>query len=228
MAEIPFFLPVDQIIDRGPLKNSFLYTAKALNPGVNISAAKAIVEGFTSSYSESHGSRHNLGHVQHLLRLADYFNYALKDPAVVQGFIWGHDLAYNPKIHNHKERSAELARQTYSELGVPSEKVAKISFYIIATKDHQNPTTDSDLDYCLDMDMAILGAPWGMYLVHANGIRSDYDFLDEKKYIKRRIGFLQETLEKPIFKTPEFSPLEIQAGTNMKREIAWLQAIPTT
>lgn len=228
MSEAAFFLPVDRRVNRERLKGAFLTTIELLNPGVNYKKAGKVFQGFINAYSESHGHYHNLNHVQHLLRLAGHFRRLLNDPAVVETAIWGHDVIRDPRVNDNEERSTGVALAAFDDLGIPADKLAKIGSYIISTKDHKNPTGDPDLSYFLDMDRAILGSPWEIYSKYAKDIHSEYSFADNETYINRRIEFLQETLKNPIFKTPQFAPLEVSAQTNMNREIAMLEAIPTT
>jgi predicted metal-dependent HD superfamily phosphohydrolase len=227
MVEIPFFLPVDQRANREQLIGTFLTTMGSLNPGVNYQRAEKVFQRFVNTYSESHGHYHNLNHIQHLLRLTGYFRHLLNEPTVVEASIWGHDLVQR-KLGNDEEKSAGFALAAFDDLGVPADKRAKIGSYIISTKDHKNPTGDLDLSYFLDMDMAILGSPWERYSKYARDIRREYEDTDPDKFKLGRIEFLTETMKEPIFKTPAFAPLEILARTNISREIAMLEVIPTT
>ena len=73
--------------------------------------------------------------------------------------------------------------------------------------------------------MAILGAPWERYLQYAQAIREEYSWVDSALYGSRRIGFLNSTLQKPIFNTALFAHFEEQARENLEREIEWLRLI---
>ncbi len=141
--------------------------------------------------------------------------------------IFMHDLINEGKSDDVK-KSVELIGQYCNAACDP--KI--ISRYILAT-DHEMNEADREkmqLEERLihDLDLAVLGDSYDVYLQYAAGIREEYIHISEKTYAQRRITVLQMFIEREnIFLLPFFrTRMESAARANINREIQmWKQLL---
>ena len=90
----------------------------------------------------------------------------------------------------------------------------------MATKLH-GLNTDSDTNYFMDADLAILGADDDLYNLYTRQIRKEYKFYPDLLYKPGRRKVLQHFLQMDsIYKTSYFKDkYEWQARKNIKREL---------
>ena len=119
--------------------------------------------------------------------------------------------------------SALFAGNRLRELGLPEEKIEQCKIQIKATSSHET-SDDSDINYLLDFDLSILGAPAKTYQEYTIQIRKEYSIYPNFLYRKGRKKVVRHFLGMPqIFKTSEFiSEYEPQARENLKRELEQL------
>lgn len=183
-----------------------------------------VKEGFNSiltHYSESHRYYHNLDHVQTLLVFIEEYNHLVQDLENLQLAVFFHDIIYDVQRGDNEERSALVATQFLEQTSYPPEKIARVSEYIRATKSHQNPNNDSDLDCFLDFDLFILSGPERMYQAYAKNIRKEYGIYPDAVYVPGRKKILQHFLDQPsIYKTAGFRErFDTVAKENIQREL---------
>jgi predicted metal-dependent HD superfamily phosphohydrolase len=163
---------------------------------------------------------HNLSHVEYMMALAMEFRHHLQDPETVAFSIFYHDFVYMVTRTDNELKSADAARDRLSSLRVPSEKVARCHRQILATKDHQM-SSDSDTNYLLDFDLAILGDTAVKYRDYADKIRREYSVYPDLLYNPGRKKVLQNFLQMGrIFKTDEFhEKYDLRARANIEEEL---------
>ena len=178
-------------------------------------------------YTESTRQYHNLVHIENMLADLKHIEHLVKDVESVKWSVIFHDLIYDATRDDNEERSALSALKYLNNLKVPFMKILKIQGMILATKLHENEEgeTDHDLNYFLDLDLAILGSDEKKYDLYAEQIRKEYQHVPANDYKKGRAGVLESFLKtETIFKTDYFkSRLEDQARKNLKRELVSLQ-----
>jgi predicted metal-dependent HD superfamily phosphohydrolase len=158
-------------------------------------------EGFASAwskvegqYTEAHRAYHGLTHIQALLELSHAYEARLTDPAAVDLAIIFHDIIYDPRSKTNEEDSAALFTTLFTGLIEPA-MVEKVTHYIIETKRHAVlDSTDEDLKLFIDLDMSILGVPRDEYIVYAQQVRKEYEFVPEADYCRGRTAVLQSFL----------------------------------
>ena len=180
-----------------------------------------IEEGYNtiiSNYSAAGRHYHSLQHLEALLQLQQQYAPAITDNNTLQLAIFFHDLVYDVKKGDNEEQSALAAIRFLEPLSCPAEKIAA---YIRATKTHQNPHNDGDLDYFLDFDLSILGAPAEAYKAYTAQIRQEYRIYPDMLYKPGRRKVLQHFLDLPfIYKTSIFrEKYEAQARVNLQNEL---------
>ncbi|WP_343691943.1 hypothetical protein [Chitinophaga sp.] len=183
-----------------------------------------VKEGFNSiltHYSESHRYYHNLDHIQTLLVFIEEYNHLVHDLEALQLAVFFHDIIYDVQRGDNEERSALVATQFLEQTSYPAEKTALVSEYIRATKSHQNPHGDADLDCFLDFDLFILSGPERMYQAYAKNIRKEYSIYPDAVYVPGRKKVLQYFLDQPsIYKTEGFRErFDAVARENIQREL---------
>lgn len=108
--------------------------------------------------------------------------------------------------------------------------------WILRTKNHlqdppaskdaagQSEGKDSDVDYFLDFDLAILGEGWERYERYGREVRAEYCHLPDDAFRTGRAAVLATFLEAPkLFRTPVLhEALQRNAQSNLKRELALL------
>ncbi|EFA75527.1 predicted HD phosphohydrolase family protein [Heterostelium album PN500] len=166
---------------------------------------------------------HNFNHIDELLTLHDRYAPVLKTPNICQLAIWFHDVVYDPTKHDNEDKSIEMFKSFAEESHLDGVTVDRVSEYIDATKHHTKiPTTNTDQDYFLDMDISILGREPNVYLEYSKNIRKEYIHVPEQQYRVGRSLILEKFKElgESLYKTNEFKRLYAKnAVDNLQSEI---------
>lgn len=172
-------------------------------------------------YQESHRHYHNLVHLQECFFWFDEIKHRLYCPNLVAIALFYHDIIYNPTSQTNEQDSGQFM-QSKLKGRLPDNDIAMMNQYILATKDHVNPLTDThknDLDYLLDIDLAILGSCPDRFDEYNNQIRKEYSWVNSLIYSFKRKSVLKGFYDKDrIYLTDYFyKKLENQARDNLKR-----------
>lgn len=169
-------------------------------------------------YQESHRHYHNLNHLYECFSYFDDIKNKLDNPKVVALALFYHDVIYNLKSNNNEQNSGELAKHSLSGKVSPND-LDKTYHYILATKHHKNTLGDADLDYLLDIDLAILGADLTRFKQYNHQIRQEYQHVCSLIYYPKRHLILKQFYQStPLFITPYFYQLlEKRAKANLKQ-----------
>lgn len=172
-----------------------------------------------ASYSEPHRAYHRPEHLQHMISLLR--SAGVQDNAVYWASFY-HDYVYSPGKSNNEEKSAEVAAQQMTSLGVHSQCIDRTKALICATKHYQWDINDKAGCAFLDADMAILGAPLEIYLGYKQAIREEFNNIPGFLFNKGRKSFLQQLMKRErIFLTQWFfEKFESQARHNIAFELA--------
>lgn len=178
-------------------------------------------------YAQAHRRYHNADHIRDLLRQSRDPAVQLARPDRVRAAIFYHDVIYSalPRKDNER-RSAELAAQHLHRFDWPAAEVDAVKRYILATADHLGTDTgcDCDLDYFLDMDLAILGSEPTAYRAYARAIADEYRLVPGFLYRRGRRRVLQYFLKQDhLFRNPLYRQrYESQARENLAWELTQL------
>jgi len=131
-------------------------------------------------YGEPHRFYHNWEHITSMLKSAKEQNILSEDLMLAILF---HDIIYDPKEKDNEEKSAELFKIYY-----PS----KIDVYnaILETKTHK-PTTSLSSRLC-KLDLEVLYSDFNTFANYENNIFKEYQFVDYKTYVEKRIEVLEK------------------------------------
>ena len=77
----------------------------------------------------------------------------------------------------------------------------------------------------VDVDLAILGAPWEQFAAYEANIRREYEYIDPEQFRNGRLRILNAFIKRPsIYSTPLFKRLyEDSARRNLARSIQALE-----
>ncbi len=167
-----------------------------------------------TAYSEPQRHYHTLDHiaavVADFLPLRDCF----EDADAVLLALFFHDIVYDPAGPDNEERSADALRAVLT-----GDTADRACAHILATKRHEAHTPDSSL--VVDIDMAILAAPWPDYLRYAENVAREYlPVYGADAYKAGRCEmFLKPVQDRRIFLTEVFAPREADARRNIRDEL---------
>jgi len=172
------------------------------------------------SYSQKSRKYHNLIHLENMILELEEVNDKISDCDSLHFSIFYHDIIYKATSKDNEEKSAEIAKIRLEKLNIPQEKITRIYNQILATKSHRK-SEDSDTNFLLDADLAILGQDWKIYENYTQQIRKEYSIYPDFMYKPGRKKVLIHFLEfEEIFKTDYFKgKYEEKARENIQREL---------
>ena len=196
----------------------FLSAVVALGGQADAAARRAY-----AALARAHEGRayHNLAHVEAALETYLFLaeDLASEVGARVVLALCLHDAVYDPRASDNEARSACLARDLLSPLGIGREDLEGIERLILATRDHVSDDLASAL--VADADLAILASSREGYDAYAAAIRREYAFVPEAEYRAGRRRVLEALLARErLFVSPRMD--EAAARANLRREIAVL------
>lgn len=179
---------------------------------------ESLFDRIVEHHSEPHRAYHTLSHLAALFTDLDRFQV---HSIPTEFAVWFHDIIYRPGSGRNESRSAAFAQQALKQTGVVEAIRSRVSYLIECTKKHENPLGDSDAQYFLDADMAILGASPEAYGLYMDGVRREFSAVPAIIYRRGRKRFLKAAAAADrIYDTPPFyEAYESQARLNIAREL---------
>ncbi|WP_171522266.1 HD domain-containing protein [Acinetobacter shaoyimingii] len=173
----------------------------------------------STAYNESQRAYHTCQHIVECLDLLHDIRDQLHDPIAVEMAIWFHDVVYDPKSSENELRSAELMKDICSNI-LNEVRLNKVYAWIVATQHHQ-PTDDADLQYLLDIDLAILASEKQRFEQYEQQVRFEYSWVESSLYQIKRQAVLQHLAQmQPLYQTSYFQQyFEEQAKLNLQAAI---------
>jgi predicted metal-dependent HD superfamily phosphohydrolase len=195
-----------------------------LNQGHRAEEAARTFQELSALYAAPHRAYHNLSHVDWLLEQARGFQARLRDYDAVRWAIWFHDAVYETARSDSEARSAELAAQKLSALGLDPATIARVRAMILATQTHTAAGLSEDGKLLLDLDLSILGSDEAVYDKYARAIRREYAWVPSLIYKRKRRKVLESFLgrERIFFTDVVFDTRESLARRNIERELSGL------
>lgn len=159
---------------------------------------------------------------QHIVECLDLFHQIktqLDDPVAVELAIWFHDVIYDPQASENEQQSADFMQKHGVGILAKAE-LEKVARWIIATKEHL-PTTEHDLQYVLDIDLAILGASAPRFTEYEQQIQQEYAWVNPVIYQQKRMEVLETFAQmEPLYQTDYFRQnYEVQAKINLNNAL---------
>lgn len=177
----------------------------------------AVWRDIVAAYGEPQRHYHTLSHITAVVANAERLRDRFEDASAALLALFFHDIVYDPARHDNEARSADRLRDAFGDVA----SIDRACAHVLATQ-HHDAHADPDTNLVLDIDMAILGAPWADYLTYAEGVYREYlPVYGDEAYAKGRAElFLKPTLQrKRLFLTADFAHLEDQAKRNLRVEL---------
>lgn len=184
------------------------------------SLARALI----AAWSEPHRRYHTLQHLGECLAHLDAAREHAQRPAEARLALWFHDAVYDPRRHDNEQRSADWARDTLLDAGVPHEAAHRVQAFVLATR-HDAPAGAGDTQLVVDIDLAILGAARERFDEYERQVRLEYAHVPEADYRAGRARLLRGLLARPSLYATSFfrSRFEASARENLARSIERLR-----
>ena len=200
---------------------------KSLGVPYNNEKSRTFFVELTQRYSEPHRYYHTLLHINSCLSELGLVRIGLDNPLAVEMALWYHDAVYDTHAKDNEDRSADLAGNAASQLGMRADFCRRVRNLIVATR-HDALPIDRDAKYLADIDLSILGANAKIFDQYDSEIRKEYDWVPKPIFREKRTEILQAFLDRPrIYCTDRFRDLyETEARQNLKRAIDRLRQNP--
>jgi len=188
-----------------------------LHQHYHFSEPKKILNRLIAAYSEKQRAYHTVQHVYECLNLLESIRSELNDAHAVALALWFHDVIYDPQAKDNELKSADLFEQ-YMAQDLPVNTVHKIKRWILATQKHAL-TDETDLQFLLDIDLAILAATPERFIQYEQQIQQEYAWVDPEVYLIKRKEVLAHFYQsKPLYQTTYFQKnFELNAKQNLKK-----------
>jgi len=175
-------------------------------------------------YAEPHRYYHNQKHIADCLGEFDRVRQLAVEPDAVEFAVWFHDAVYDSRASDNEERSAVLAQAWLKRAGAAAPLANSVHQLVHATKFHDG-TLHPDAPLLVDMDLAILGQSPQRFWEYEQGIRAEYEWVDQITFATKRTDILQRFLARTRIYHTEifFAQLEAQARSNLRASIEQLQ-----
>lgn len=174
-----------------------------LHQHYHFSEPQKIFNKLIVAYSEKQRAYHTIQHLYECLVLFEFIRADLDDANAVVLALWFHDVIYDPQAQDNELQSAELFEQYLAQdlsIGI----VQKIKRWIIATEKHE-ATNELDLQFLLDIDLAILATSPERFDEYEQQIQQEYAWVDPDIYsIKRKEVLVHFYQTEPLYQSEYF------------------------
>ncbi|ENW19594.1 hypothetical protein L313_2897 [Acinetobacter haemolyticus CIP 64.3 = MTCC 9819] len=183
----------------------------------HFSEPQKVFNKLIAAYSEKQRAYHTVQHLYECLVLFESIRPDLNDENAVELALWFHDVVYDPQAKDNELKSAELL-EYYLAQDLSVDIVQKIKRWIIATQKHE-ATDELDLQFLLDIDLAILAASPERFDEYEQQIQQEFAWVDPDIYsIKRKQVLAHFYQTEPLYQTEYFQQnFEQRAKQNLKR-----------
>ncbi|MGB2926301.1 MAG: hypothetical protein WBB82_13450 [Limnothrix sp.] len=193
---------------------------------------KKVFHELVTAYEEPCRYYHTLAHLENCLVRFDEVKDLLQSPEEVELALWFHDVVYDPHSTTNESDSAVWLKHFLESGDRPLIQINRVYSHILATQYHYK-VTDSDRQFMLDIDLAILGSTAAEFRKFELNIRREYAWVSQETYCRKRVEVLQSffgyaervnSWRSPIYQTDYFREhYEAQAEQNVAQAITSLQ-----
>lgn len=182
----------------------------------HFSEPQKVFNKLIAAYSERQRAYHTLQHLYECLVLFESIRVNLNDAHAVALALWFHDAVYDPQAKDNELKSAEMFEQ-YLAQDLLVDIVQKIKRWIVATQKHAS-TDELDLQFLLDIDLAILAASPERFAQYEQQIQQEYAWVDPDVYLIKRKEVLAHFYQtEPLYQTEYFQQnFEQRAKGNLR------------
>ena len=167
---------------------------------------------------------HDAEHLAEVLDGVDLLVTGARDAAAVRLAAFFHDAVYEGRPGDDEQRSADLAREVLTALGVSAGRVENVARLVLVTARHDPAPGDDDGAVLSDADLAILASPPERYGRYVQAVRSEYAHVPEDLFRAGRAAVLRALDAAPhLYRTAPGRELwEAAARANLARELTAL------
>ncbi|ATZ67187.1 metal-dependent hydrolase [Acinetobacter haemolyticus] len=184
----------------------------------HFSEPQKVFNKLIAAYSEKQRAYHTVQHLYECLVLFESIRPDLNDANAVELALWFHDAVYDPQAKDNELKSAELFEK-YMAQDLSVEIIEKIKRWIIATQKHEL-TNELDLQFLLDIDLAILATSPARFAEYEQQIQQEYAWVDSDVYsIKRKEVLAHFYQTESLYQTEHFQQSFEQKAKGNLREI---------
>lgn len=176
-------------------------------------------------WNETHRRYHTLQHLSELLASFAAVRHHAQRPAEVELALWFHDAFYDPRRDDNELLSAQWARASVLQAGLPPDMADRVHGLVMATR-HDAASEGTDAQLLVDIDLSILGADPVRFDESDRQIRDEYAHVPDEEFRLGRSRILSGFLARPrLYSTEHFhAALEQRARENLQRALARLTA----
>jgi len=177
-------------------------------------------EDLVERYSEPQRAYHTLNHIEHCLDEFDAARSLAQDAGAVEMAIWYHDAVYEPRKRDNEEKSARLALEVATRMGMRALRRKKVAAMILASRHHRSPA-DPDSQLFTDIDLSILGQSRSRFAEYEAQIRREYEWVPEPIFKAKRASLLRSFLDRPTLYSTLFfrKRYEARARENLAKSL---------
>jgi predicted metal-dependent HD superfamily phosphohydrolase len=175
------------------------------------------------AYAENHRHYHSDAHIDACLQHFDAVQSLAEYPAEVELALWFHDAIYKPMSSTNELDSADWCARFLAVNNIAAEVIQRVHRLIMATC-HSAELVGNDERLVVDIDLAILGAPEGVYQNFEANVRNEYQWVPSVIFKSKRKEILQGFLNRhKIYHHAYFYDLlEYRARENLASAISRL------
>jgi predicted metal-dependent HD superfamily phosphohydrolase len=170
---------------------------------------------------------HDAEHLAEVLDGVDALAAFARDVAAVRLAAWFHDAVYEGRPGDDEQRSADLAEQVLTALGVPEQRVGEVRRLVLLTAGHDPAPGDDDGAVLSDADLAILASEPQRYGRYVRAVREEYAHVPEELFRAGRAAVLRALDAAPqLYRTAAARERwEAAARANLGAELTALGAL---
>ncbi len=163
--------------------------------------ATTLGEALLDRWQEPHRHYHDVRHLAQLLTALTELAQPVSRPVLLAA--WFHDAIYTGEPGADEDASAQLARESLPEVGVPISEVQEVARLIQLTCDHRPDPDDQSGAQLVDADLSVLGQPPGRYHFYARSVRLEHPGVSMIDFAQGRHNVLKSLLASPTVYTTE-------------------------
>lgn len=196
------------------------FTRMCAGYGASEQTIKELWQEILEGYNSKGRYYHTLDHLHAMSKVLHENSPDIRDMTPLLFALFYHDIVYDPLRSDNEEKSAKIAVSRVSRIGVNRESLEVIRDSILATKGHRTHE-NSDINYFLDADLAVLGSGKEEYQSYSTRIRKEFAIIPDLLYKPGRRKVLRHFLATEfIYKTHPFRlKYEEQARANILLEL---------
>ncbi|HHH9443074.1 TPA: hypothetical protein ACP32N_005062 [Pseudomonas aeruginosa] len=180
---------------------------------------------FLQEHYNGHGRHyHTQAHIAACLAHLDQWRHLAAEPQLVELALWLHDVIYDTRRADNEARSADIAVQLLTQVGL-AKHTDSVATMIMATT-HKMTAGANDCGLVLDLDLAVLAQPRWQYNLYSEAVQREYSWVPVPAFRAGRAKVLRQLLNcHPLYGHPEIAAVfELTARENLQSELSDLES----